>query len=76
MNLSPKQKQTRGHRLVVAGGGGAPGGVEEESGVSRCKILHIEWVNNKVLLRNTGNYTHYSVINHNGKEYKNVYIYT
>ena len=30
--------------------------------------LHIEWVNNKVLLCSTKNYIQYPVINHNGKE--------
>ena len=32
--------------------------------------LHIEWVNNKVLLCSTKNYIQYPVINHNGKEKK------
>ena len=47
-----------------------------ESGVSRCKLLHIEWIKNKVLLYSTGNYIYYSVINHNGKYILNIYIYT
>ena len=42
-----------------------------EFGVSRCKLLHIEWINNKVLLYSTGNYIQYPVINHNGKEKHN-----
>ena len=46
-----------------------------EFGISRCKLSYIEWVNNKVLLNSTGNYMQYPVINHNGKEYKKVYIY-
>ena len=49
-----------------------------EFGVSRCQLLYIEWINNKVLLYSTGNYIQYSVINHNGKEYiykKNIYMY-
>ena len=32
-------------------------------------------INNKVLLYSTGNYIQYSVINHNGKEYKKECIY-
>ena len=44
------------------------------SGSSRCKLLYIEWINNKVLLYSTENYIQYSMINHNGKEYKK-YIY-
>ena len=47
-----------------------------EFGVGRRKLLHLEWINNKVLLDSTGKYIQYPVINHNGKEYlkKNVYI--
>ena len=33
--------------------------------MSRCKLLYIGWINNKVLPYSTG----YPVINHNGKEY-------
>ena len=56
------------NRLVVAKGEGAGGGMEREVGVSRCKLLYIEWIN-KVLLSSTENYIQYPVINHNGKEY-------
>ena len=41
-----------------------------EFGVSRCKLLHIGWVNNKILLYSTGNYIQYLLINHNGKDYE------
>ena len=51
------------------------GGMEWELGVSRCKLLYIEWKNNKVLLYSTGNYIQYPVINHDGKEHKK-HIYT
>ena len=27
-----------------------------EAGVSRCKLLHLEWINNKILLYDTRNY--------------------
>ena len=43
--------------------------MDGDSGVGRCKLLHLEWINNKVLLYNKGNYIQYPVINHNGKEY-------
>ena len=46
-----------------------------EVGVSRCKLLYMEWINNKVLLYSTGNYIQYPVINHHGKEYEKEYIY-
>ena len=56
------------------------GGIEWEAGISRCKLLYIEWINNKVLLYSTGNFIQYPVINRDGKEYKKrmcvcVYIY-
>ena len=51
------------------------GGMEWESGVSRCKSLYREWINNKVLVYSTGNYIQYPVINQNGKEYEKEYVY-
>ena len=42
-----------------------------ESGISRCKLLYIGWINNKVLLYS---YIQYPVINHNVKEYEKEYI--
>ena len=38
------------NRLVVAKGDGVGGGMEWEVGVSGCKLLYMEWINNKVLL--------------------------
>ena len=40
-----------------------------EFGISRCKLLYIEWIHNKVLLYSAGNYIQYPIINHNGKEF-------
>ena len=61
---------------MVAKGERVGGGMEWEVGVIRCKLLYIEWVNNKVLLYNTGNYIQYPMINCNGKEYKKrIYMY-
>ena len=61
---------------MVAKGEGVGEGVEWEVGVSRCKLLHVEWINNKVQLYNAEKYIQYTMRNHNGKEYKkkNVYI--
>ena len=42
--------------------------MEWEVGHSRCKLLHMEWIDNQVLLYSTGNYIQYPEINHNGKE--------
>ena len=50
------------------------GGMEWEVGVSRRKLLYIEWINSKVLLYSTGNYIQYPVINHNGKENEKEYL--
>ena len=71
MNLSMKQEQTHRHREQSGGcqGGRVKGGLVWEAGVSRCKLLYIEWINNKVLLYSTENYIQYPMINHNGKEY-------
>ena len=63
------------NRMVVAKGEGVGGGMEWEAGVSRCKLLYREWINNKVLLYSRGNYTQYPMINHNGKEYENECVY-
>ena len=38
--------------------------------MSRCKLLYIGWINNKVLLYSTGDYILYPVINQNVKEYE------
>ena len=43
-------------RLVVIKGEGGGNGMDREFGVSRCKLLHLECINNKVLLYGTGNY--------------------
>ena len=41
------------NRLVIAKGEEVCGGMEWEFGVSKCKLLYTEWINNKVLLYNT-----------------------
>ena len=51
------------------------GEIDWEFGISRCKLLYIEWINNNVLLYSTGNYIQYPVINHSGKEYEKGCIY-
>ena len=51
------------------------GGMDWEFGVSRWKGYSIGWINSKVLLFSTGKYVQHPVINHNGKEYDNIYIY-
>ena len=61
MNLSTKQNYGQKNKRGCQGGGGG-GRMEWETGVSRCKLLHIERINNKVLLLSTVNYIQYSMI--------------
>ena len=61
----PREKGVGGRMEWEVGVGGR---MEWEVGVSRCELLYIEWINNKVLLHSTENYIQYPVINHNGKE--------
>lgn len=60
---------------MVANGEGEWAGMDWESGICKSKLLHIEWINNKILLYSTGNYIQYLVIYHNGKEYETEYTY-
>ena len=41
-------------------------GMDKKFGVSRCKVLHLEWIRNEVLLYSTGNYIQSLVIGHDG----------
>ena len=51
MNTSMKHRFTdRGNKCVVTSGGKDGGGMDWEYGVSRCKLLHREWINSKALL--------------------------
>ena len=40
-----------------------------ECEVSRCKLLHVEWINNEVLLSSTGNCTQSPGTEHDGNKY-------
>ena len=42
-------------------------GMNGEFGVSKWKLLHLEWINNEVLLYNTVNYIHSLGIDHDGR---------
>ena len=78
MNLFTKQKQTHRHRKQTYGyqRGKVGGGIDQEFGFSRNTLLYIKQINNEDLLYNTGNYIQCLVINYNGKESENEYIYT
>ena len=44
------------NRLMVAKVEWGKSGMYGEFGVGRCKLLHLEWMSNEVLLYSTGNY--------------------
>ena len=54
------------NRFVVPGGGGGSG-MDWEFGVSRCKLLHLEWINNEVVWNSTGKYIQSLGIEHDGR---------
>ena len=44
------------NRLAVAKGDGEGVEMDWEFGVSRCKLLHLEWISNEILLYSTRNH--------------------
>ena len=69
MDQKETDSQTE-NRFVVARGNGGDSGLDWEFGVSRCKLLHLEWMGNEVLLYSTENYIQSLGIDHDG-----MYIY-
>ena len=70
MNLSTKQKQTHRHREQTCGCWGEGGsGMDGEFEFSRCKLLHLKWISNEILLYSKGIllYTQSLVVEHNGR---------
>ena len=61
------------NELMVTKGEGWGEGIVREFGIDMYTLLHLKWINNKVLLYSTGNYFQYPVINHNGKDYEKEY---
>ena len=63
---------------MVAKGEGEGNGMKGEFRVGRCKLLHLEWIGNEVLLYSTGNYIQSLGMEHDGMQYerkkKNIYI--
>ena len=57
------------NKCVVTKGEGSRGGKDSEFGISRYQLVYMGWINNRVLLYSTENWTQYPVINHNEKEY-------
>ena len=61
---------------MVVKGAGAGSGMDWEFGVSKSKLLHLEWISHEVLLYSTGNSIQSLGLDHDGRESeeKNVYI--
>ena len=73
--VSMKQKHRQREQTGCQEVGWVGGGMNQGFGVSRCKLVYIGWINNKVLLYSTGNYIQFPVVNFNGKEYEKGCIY-
>ena len=54
------------NRLVVAKGMEGGSGMDWELGVGRCKLFHLEWMGNEVLLCSTGNCVQFLGTEHDG----------
>ena len=52
------RKETHGLGEQTCGcqGGRGESGMDWEPGVNRCRLLHLEWKSNEILLHSTGNY--------------------
>ena len=67
MNLSTKQRKTNIENTLVVKEAGRRSRIDWEFGVSRCKLLHLEWIDEKILLYGAGNYIQPPRIDHDGK---------
>jgi len=74
MNLSTEKKiMDMENRLVVAKGEAGGSGMDWEFGVSRCKLLPLEWISNEILLYSTGNYIQSLMMEHDNVRKKRMY---
>ena len=55
------------NRFVVAKGEEGGSGMDGKFAVSKCKLLHMEWISIEALLYGTGNYIQPLVIEHDGR---------
>ena len=58
------------NRLVVVKGEEGGSGMDKEFGISRCKLcklFHLEWISNEVLLYSTGTYMQSLGRDHDGR---------
>ena len=77
INLSTEQKQTQTQKTDLwLPRGGERSRMDGEFCVSRCTLLHLEWISNEVLLYNTGKYIQSLVIKQDRREYeKKLFVY-
>ena len=68
MKLSMEKKQTQGHGEQTCGFQGGRGGsrMDWEFGVGRCKLLHLERIDNEILPCSKENCTQSLVMAHDG----------
>ena len=64
-----QEKKIHGHWEQTCGcqRGEGGSGMNWEFGVSRHKLLYLEWISNEVLLYSTGNYIYSLGIEHDGR---------
>jgi len=55
------------NKLVIAKEEWGGSEMDGEFGAGRCKLLHLEWINNDVLLYSTGNYIQFLRMEHDGR---------
>ena len=69
INISAERKQTHRNREQTCGcqWGGGGSEMDEEFGVSRFKLLYLEWISNEDPLYSTGNYIQSLGIEHSGR---------
>ena len=69
MNLTTEKKKINGHGEQNCGfqGGDGESGMDWKFGVCRCKLLHLEWISNEVLLYCTSNYVQSFVMENDGR---------
>ena len=66
---------TRNRPVVAQGEGEGVGWKEGKFGISRCKLLRLEWRSHEVLLCRTGNYIQPPRIKHDGRYYRRKGMY-
>ena len=70
------RKETHGLGEQTCGcqGGRGGSGMDWEFGVNRLRLLPLEWINNEILLCNTGNYIQSLMMEHDNMRKKNLYM--